>query len=92
MNKQQLLKQHNDWLRKMGVSTDKPKKPKGIYPIPDYSTSKVATSDKVGNGFKKASNTYSGSNNLIVGLAYNKGNYVVLSKEEASDPATGKRR
>jgi hypothetical protein len=32
------------------------------------------------------------SSNYIVGQAYNKGGLVVLSKSEAADPATGKRR
>lgn len=93
MNRKQTLEQHNKWLAKMGVSTSKPKKPKGIYSIPDYSVSKsVPTSNAVGNGFKKVANQYTGSGKHVVGLAYNKGNYVVLSEQEASDPATGKRR
>lgn len=32
------------------------------------------------------------SSNYIIGQAYNKGGLVVLSKSEAADPATGKRR
>jgi hypothetical protein len=32
------------------------------------------------------------SGNYIIGQAYNKGGLVVLSKSEAADPATGKRR
>lgn len=32
------------------------------------------------------------SSNYIIGQAYNKGGLVVLSKSEASDPSTGKRR
>jgi len=32
------------------------------------------------------------SSNYIVGQAYNKGGLVVLSKEDAADPSTGKRR
>ena len=32
------------------------------------------------------------SSNYIVGQAYNKGGLVVLSKSDAADPATGKRR
>jgi len=65
------------------------------YSIPDLRAglrNSIPTSDTVGNGFAKKSNAYSGSGSLIVGQAYNKGNYVVLSKEEAADPATGKRR
>ena len=61
--KKQILQQHEEWLKKMGVK---------------------------GRSVKR--NSYSGSDSLIVGQAYNKGNYVVLSKEEAADPSTGKRR
>jgi hypothetical protein len=50
------------------------------------------TSDSVGNGYVKTTNAYSGSGSLVVGQAYNKGNYVVLSASDAADPATGKRR
>ncbi len=32
------------------------------------------------------------SNNYVIGQAYNKGGLVVLSKSEAADPSTGKRR
>ena len=96
MNKAERLKQHNEWLRKMGVSTAKAKRPKtGIYSIPNYSADSKPmppTSDTVGNGYAKKSNAYSGSGSLVVGQAYNKGNYVVLSKSEAADPTTGKRR
>lgn len=92
--KQRQLAEHNRWLASMGVSTRKPRKPKkGIYKLPDLSVqSSISTSDKLGNGYAKAKPKYSGSNNLCVGQAYNKGNYVVLSKSEAADPATGKRR
>jgi hypothetical protein len=92
--KQKLLQDHNKWLASMGVSTHKPRKPKkGIYTRPDLSVDFVIpTSDTIGNGYARTSNIYSGSNDLCVGQAYNKGNYVVLSKSEASDPSTGKRR
>ena len=92
--KQKLLQDHNKWLASMGVSTRKPRKPKkGIYTRTDLSVDYVIpTSNTIGNGYARANNTYSGSNDLCVGQAYNKGNYVVLSKSEAADPATGKRR
>ena len=32
------------------------------------------------------------SSNYVIGQAYNKGNLVVLSKEDAKDESTGKRR
>lgn len=91
--KKKLLKEHEEWLKKMGVK-GKPIK-RSPYSIPNLREG-LATmpplSNTVGNGYAKKSNSYSGSNAIIVGQAYNKGNYVVLTKEEASDPATGKRR
>jgi hypothetical protein len=44
----------------------------------------------IGNGFVKTTSAISGD--YIVGQAYNKGNLVVLSKEDAKDESTGKRR
>lgn len=78
----------------MGVKVGKPVR-RSPYSIPDLRAglrNTVPTSDTVGNGYAKKSNAYSGSDNLVVGQAYNKGNYVVLSKTDAADPATGKRR
>ena len=46
--------------------------------------------DGIGNGFVKTTSTLSGD--YIIGQAYNKGNLVVLSKEDARDESTGKRR
>lgn len=94
MKKADLLKQHNEWLKKMGVKVGKPIK-RSPYNIPNLREGlrvTAPTSDSVGNGYAKKSNSYSGSDSLVVGQAYNKGNYVVLSKAEAADPATGKRR
>jgi hypothetical protein len=94
MKKADLLKQHEEWLKKMGVKVGKQVR-RSPYNIPDLRSdlrNTVPTSDSVGNGYAKKSNAYSGSDNLIVGQAYNKGNYVVLSKSDAADPATGKRR
>lgn len=91
--KKQILQQHEEWLKKMGVKSRSVKR--SPYNIPDLRADlrpMPPTSDSVGNGFAKRSNSYSGSDSLVVGQAYNKGNYVVLSKEEATDPATGKRR
>jgi hypothetical protein len=86
--KKQILQQHEEWLKKMGVK-GRP------YNLPDLRADlrpMPPTSDSVGNGFAKRSNAYSGSDSLVVGQAYNKGNYVVLSKEDVADPSTGKRR
>ena len=44
----------------------------------------------IGNGFVKTSSALSGD--YIIGQAYNKGNLVVLSKDDAKDETTGKRR
>ena len=44
----------------------------------------------IGNGFVKTSSALSGD--YIIGQAYNKGNLVVLSKDDAKDESTGKRR
>lgn len=91
--KQRMLREHNVWLQSMGISGGKAKKPKGIYSMPDLSVKSThKTSDSIGNGYVKRQHKYTGSNNLCVGQAYNKGNYVVLSEKEAKDPATGKRR
>lgn len=93
MKRSEALKQHNEWLKKMGV-TGKPVK-RSPYSLPNLREGlrpMPPTSDKVGNGLAKSANSYTGSSDMIVGQAYNKGNYVVLSKAEAADPATGKRR
>jgi hypothetical protein len=91
--KKRLLKQHEEWLKKMGVKGKSVKR--SPYAIPNLKQGMQTMpplSNGIGNGYAKTANTYSGSGTLIVGQAYNKGNYVVLSKDEAADPATGKRR
>lgn len=93
MKKADKLKQHEEWLKKMGYKGKAVKR--SPYSLPDLREGlrpMPPTSDSVGNGYAKKANTYSGDNNIVVGQAYNKGNYVVLTKEEAADPATGKRR
>ena len=94
MKRADLLKQHEEWVKKMGVKVGKAVK-RSPYNIPNLKEglrTTVPTSDTVGNGYAKRANAYSGSDNLVVGQAYNKGNYVVLSKTDAADPSTGKRR
>ena len=88
---QRLNADHEKWLRSMGV--DKPWKPK-------RESLKLASEKKseryqsvgngIGNGFVKTTSAISGD--YIVVQAYNKGNLVVLSKEDAKDESTGKRR
>ena len=74
----------------MGI--DKPWKPKKE--VLKKSAKKTeryrSVGDGIGNGFVKTTSTLSGD--YIIGQAYNKGNLVVLSKEDAKDETTGKRR
>ena len=88
---QRLNKEHEKWLRSMGI--DKPWKPKSA-PLPlaraKKSESYSSVGNGIGNGFVKTTSAISGD--YIVGQAYNKGNLVVLSKEDAKDESTGKRR
>ena len=57
-------------------------------------TQKIASLDAGGFGGVKIDDSYKQevSRQDVVGQAYNKGGYQVLSKSEANDPATGKRR
>ena len=87
---QRLNADHEKWLRSMGI--DKPWKPKkeklnlaGAKSDERYRS----VGDGIGNGFGKTPSTLSGE--YIVGQAYNNGNLVVLSKEDAKDESTGKR-
>jgi hypothetical protein len=91
--KAEQLAYHDAWLRRMGVHPQQlAKKPKARPPIPDYSTKQThPTSDRVGNGFVRGLKKYAGTG-VTIGQAYNKGNLVVLSKSEANDDQTGKRR
>jgi|SRR5210317_334591 hypothetical protein len=92
-SKKALEEQHDNWLRKMGVHPDQLKlKSKRHIKAPDLKVKRhYPTSNVVGNGFVKKLNAYSGVG-ITIGQAYNKGNLVVLSKKEANDSATGKRR
>ena len=75
----------------MGI--DKPWKPKSE-PLKLASeksrSSYESVGEGIGNGFVKTTSALSGD--YIIGQAYNKGNLVVLSKEDAKDETTGKRR
>ena len=88
---QRLNKEHEKWLRGMGI--DKPWKPKSA-PLPLARAKKSeryqSVRNGIGNGFLKTTSTLSGD--YVIGQAYNKGNLVVLSKEDAKDESTGKRR
>ena len=88
---QRLNAEHEKWLRGMGI--DKPWKPKSE-PLKLASEKKSerysSVGDGIGNGFVKTTSELSGE--YVIGQAYNKGNLVVLSKEDAKDESTGKRR
>lgn len=92
--KAEQLAYHDAWLRRMGVHPQQlAKKPKARPSIPNYKSDRdsLPTSDRVGNGFVRGSKKYAGTG-VTIGQAYNKGNLVVLSKSEANDDQTGKRR
>ena len=87
---QRLNADHEKWLRGMGI--DKPWKPKKevLKLAAKKSERYQSVGNGIGNGFVKTTSAISGD--YIVGQAYNKGNLVVLSKEDAKDESTGKRR
>ena len=91
VRERRLRDDHEKWLKTMGI--DKPWKPKSE-PLKLASEKNRSTyesvGDGIGNGFVKTTSTLSGD--YIIGQAYNKGNLVVLSKEDAKDETTGKRR
>ena len=91
VRERRLRDDHEKWLKTMGI--DKPWKPKSE-PLPLARAKKTeryqSVGDGIGNGFVKTTSAISGD--YIVGQAYNKGNLVVLSKEDAKDESTGKRR
>ena len=91
VRERRLRDDHEKWLKTMGI--DKPWKPKRG-PLKLASEKSRSTYESVGegigNGFVKTTSTLSGD--YIIGQAYNKGNLVVLSKEDAKDETTGKRR
>ena len=87
---QRLNADHEKWLRSMGI--DKPWKPKSepLKISANRDERYQSVGNGIGNGFVKTTSAISGD--YIVGQAYNKGNLVVLSKEDAKDESTGKRR
>ena len=91
VRERRLRENHEKWLKTMGI--DKPWKPKSE-PLKLASEKSRSTYESVGegigNGFVKPTSALSGD--YIIGQAYNKGNLVVLSKEDAKDETTGKRR
>ena len=88
---QRLNKEHEKWLKSMGIDKPwKPKKEKLNLAGANRDERYRSVGNGIGNGFVKTTSAISGD--YIIGQAYNKGNLVVLSKEDAKDESTGKRR
>ena len=87
---QRLNKEHEKWLRSMGIA--KPWNPKSepLKISANRDERYQSVGNGIGNGFVKTTSALSGE--YVIGQAYNKGNLVVLSKEDAKDESTGKRR
>ena len=96
---------HDKWLRKMGAHPDQRKgdkcygsttgsKPVGVGSTPASPaiplSNKIVAIDNSGKLDTEVKMMY--SSQYVVGQAYNKGGTQVLSKQEANDPSTGKRR
>lgn len=82
---------HEKWLREfVGESGSKKESEKLILSAAKKTERYLSVGNGIGNGYVKKTSTLSGD--YIVGQAYNKGNLVVLSKEDAKDETTGKRR
>ena len=91
--KAERLAAHNQWLKLYGVHPSQLKnKPKYRPARTKFTIGKHLTSDSVGNGVVQEKKNYSGENDFVLGLAYNKGNLQPLTLKEVADPATGKRR
>lgn len=96
---QQAHKDHEAWLKKMGISqsslpVDAKGRRTGIYDIPEYSTGPRVTSDCVAaNGTARKSNTYTGDEIMGIGTMH-KSNAVPIrrdSPEAAKDLASMRR-
>tara|TARA_E500000331_G_scaffold295328_1_gene293540 strand:+ start:186 stop:518 length:333 start_codon:yes stop_codon:yes gene_type:complete len=90
VRERRLREEHEKWIRKNVGETQlkkiEPLKIGANRPEKKYES----IGNGIGNGFVKTTSAISGD--YIVGQAYNKGNLVVLSKEDAKDESTGKRR
>ena len=87
---QRLNADHEKWLRSMGIDKSYRPKSEPLKFRPKKTERYQSIGNGIGNGFVKTTSAISGD--YIVGQAYNKGNLVVLSKEDAKDESTGKRR
>ena len=97
--------EHDKWLRKMGVhpsqrSVAQPGSVSGLGPegrrFESYHSDQIPLSNKIvpiqTNKSVDRETKLMYSSQYVVGQAYNKGGLQVLSKEDANDPTTGKRR
>lgn len=55
-------------------------------------TREYPSNNAIGGNTEPSKRFYANTPNITIGQAYNKGNLVVLTKEESNDPRTGKRR
>ena len=97
--------EHDKWLRKMGVhpsqrSVAQPGSVSGLGPegrrFESYRSDQIPLSNRIvpiqTNKSVDRETKLMYSSQYVVGQAYNKGGLQVLSKEDANDPTTGKRR
>ena len=97
--------EHDKWLRKMGVhpsqrSVAQPGSVSGLGPegrrFESYHSDQIPLSNRIvpiqTNKSVDRETKLMYSSQYVVGQAYNKGGLQVLSKEDANDPTTGKRR
>ena len=91
--KAQRLAAHNEWLMLNGAHPSQTNRKTRCKPAREkFKIAKSVTSDTIGNGIKNQNKVYSGENDFVLGLAYNKGNLQPLTLKEVADPAVGKRR
>ena len=87
---QRLNADHEKWLKSMGIDKSYRPKSEPLKFRAKKSERYQSVGNGIGNGFVKTTSAISGE--YVIGQAYNKGNLVVLSKEDAKDESTGKRR
>jgi hypothetical protein len=83
--------EHETWLRKRGLHSDqivakKKANPVRPNPVSDYthtSRKTIKTSDKVGNGFAKPANVYTGNNLIGIGQMHKSNAVPIFRKEDA---------
>ena len=93
--------EHRAWLIKTGIDPDRKQKKEEFKPLtlkepyrretPEIPSGKMLAGPDA-CALKDTSYKMEVSKQYVVGQAYNKGNYQVLSKAEQKDGATGKRR